>query len=280
MSSHQGLLGPLTEVPSGSARRPERRILVINSNSSPRVTSIIATHLAGSIRTGSSVWFATAAAGPAGIDSALDMTIAAVETARLVARYRDSFDGFVIACGNDPGLVASRQVTDRPVVGIAEAGMLQACTLGATFAIPVFSPAKVALMRALVTQYGLAGRLADVFGVDTDPVGAINRPAEVLTALVAGARRARDRQLAEAVVLTGSVLCPHRAALQDAIGLPVVDGTTAALGLVENLIDQNARTSRRFSYHHPAAGLLRGYDDLTDLYEQETPMPAEPVMTR
>ena len=42
-------------------------------------------------------------------------------------------DGVVIACYGDPGLFAAREISAVPVVGIAEASMLMACTVAHRF---------------------------------------------------------------------------------------------------------------------------------------------------
>src|SRR5690348_9548702 len=42
---------------------------------------------------------------------------------------------FVIACYSDPGIFSVREVTKKPVLGIAECGILTAMTLGSKFGV-------------------------------------------------------------------------------------------------------------------------------------------------
>lgn len=250
-------------------------ILVVNSNSSPAVTAQIGEALAGHVPPSTRLALVNPDQGPQGIDSALDLLVSGYETVRLIAAARHDHDAFVIACGNDPGLTAARQVTDRPVVGLAEAGMLEACLLGATFAIPVFSAAKVTLMRQLVTSYGLDSRLAAVVPMHTSTAQAAGDAGLLADQLCAAGIRARDDHHAEVLVLTGSVMARHATALSSRLGIPVVAGLHAAVRAAASLAAAGARTSQRFTYRTPSkVDRLVGHDDLHDVYSR--PAPAGP----
>jgi allantoin racemase len=244
------------------------RILVVNSNTSEVNTSRIARSLSACRPEPVALEFATAANGPEGIDSALDLAIAGLETVRAIAANADAFDGFVIACGNDPGLDAARQVTRRPVVGLAESGMQLACALGRRFSIPVLSRAKISPMVDLVGRYGLTSRLASVVALDTSSAAAIADPDCLFEDLVAAGEFARDRDLAEVLVLTGSAFCGLEHAVSDTLGMPVVAGLTAAVALVRALCDLRLETSHTYAYNSPAKlDELRGYDDFRRAYD-------------
>ncbi len=212
-----------------------RKLLVVNSNTSAAATERIATGCAAHVGSNTQVTYLTAAAGPQGIDTRLDVAISAVETARIVAQRRHDFDAFVVACGLDPGLDAARQVTDRPVIGIAEAGMLLACTLGARFSVLVPMRAQVTAMRELVDHYGLRGRLASVRPVDMTTAELIGGRARLKGHLLTAARLAVDEDLAEVIVLTGSVRAGLDDELTPEVGVPVVSGMVCAIKLAETL---------------------------------------------
>ena len=50
--------------------------------------------------------------------------LSAMATVETVAKFKDDYDAFVIACYGDPGVSACREVTEKPVVGIGEASTL------------------------------------------------------------------------------------------------------------------------------------------------------------
>lgn len=246
------------------------RLLVVNANTSAAATVAIADAAHAAARPGTHVAVVAPDHGPEGIDGPLDLAVAAVEVAGVIAERRDEHDAFVIACGNDPGLDAARQVAGGPVVGIAEAGMLLACTLGARFSIPVLSSAKVAPMVDLVRRYGVESRLASVVPMRTSTAEAIGDPEALLDGLIAAGRVARDRDLAEVFVLTGSAMAPLAPAVQDALELPVVAGVGAAVMLAETLVALGVSTSRRQTYRIPTKrDALRGHPLLQGVYSGE-----------
>lgn len=227
-----------------------RRLLVLNANTSARATAAIAAFAQRHARGDTALEVTHPAAGPAGIDGAFDAAISGAEICRMAAAADDRCDAIVIACGNDPGLDGAREVARVPVVGIAEAGMLLACTIGARFAIPVLAPAKVAGMRSLVQRYGLIDRLAAVVPMDVQSSGAAFADQERLyAALETAGRTARERDHADVFVLTGSAMAGHEERLAHALGMPVVAGLAAAIALAETLVD--LRLVRAAATTHP-----------------------------
>ncbi len=53
----------------------------------------------------------------------------------MIARERDRYETFVIACFGDPGLAASQELANVPVIGITEAAMHLSCLLTHQFSI-------------------------------------------------------------------------------------------------------------------------------------------------
>jgi allantoin racemase len=244
-----------------------RKLLVVNSNTSARATEQIVAGCTPHIGRDTEVTYLNAEAGPQGIDSLLDVAVAGVETMRLIARHRDEYDAFVIACGLDPSLDAARQVTEKPVVGIAEAGMLLACTLGATFSILVNSRAQTTFARGVVRHYGLDSRLASVRAIDLTTAELIGSLEQVQDRVLAAAQRAIDEDLAEVIVLTGSVFGGMEQKLSPRLGVPVLSGLVCAIKLAQSLMDLGVRTSKVYTYRTPnKRDHMIGYDDLQEVY--------------
>lgn len=242
-----------------SARNPgahntiERRILVINSNTSASITEHVQRIAEQRVRPGTGVQAITAAFGPASIESRTDGLVAAAATVELIARYATEYDGFVIACYSDPGLQAAREVTDRPVVGIAEASMFSACLLGDRFS--VVSPLRRLrpVIRDLALRYGVAARLASVRTFEMPVLDVARHPQEAASQLLLAGRAAVDEDGADVLCLGGVVLAGGESDLGRALGVPVLDGLSCALQLVEGLIAQRLRTSRVYAIR-PSSG--------------------------
>lgn len=250
-----------------------RRILVVNANTSAAATSRLAEGSAGAASAATEVTCVSVAAGPEGIDTPLDLAVAGVEVVRVIAREREAYDAFVIACGGDPGLDAARQVTKKPVVGIGEAGMLCACPLGATFAVLATLRSETASIRELARAYGLEDRFAGVAALGHDTASLIAADDSALFELARDAcRRAIDEQLAEVIVLGGSVMIGLEARLSQALDVPVLAAMACGVRLAEALVDLGAHTSRAHKYAPVAKrDRLIGYEDLQDVYGSERP---------
>ncbi|WP_285568040.1 MULTISPECIES: aspartate/glutamate racemase family protein [unclassified Streptomyces] len=220
----------------GPIRGPGSSVLVLNPNSSTAATL--------RIRSGTELWAGpgieadvrSVPAGPRGIDRAADIELAAALILRDTPRLAAGHDAVVIACGHDPGLAELRALLPVPVVGIAEAAMLQACLYGGRFSVPVFSPGSVPLVRNMVHRYGLDARLASVVPMATDTAAAVRDPEALLDQYVRAGRTARDRDAADSLVLIGSVVGSLAPELEAVLGIPVVAGLPAALALTGALL--------------------------------------------
>ncbi len=211
---------------------------MVNSNSSELVTAQLAETAAEWLLPGTEADFMNPNRGPRGIDSRLDLAVAAVETAEVVRAHGESYDAYVVACGNDPGLAASREVTTRPVVGIAEAGFLHACALGERFSVAVLAPGKARGMRSLVRGYGLDARLAGVIAAESSSASAASDPDRLLAQLAEACAGADRSQLGDALVLTGSVMGRLAEPLAARIGIPVVSGLLSGIRMAETLAER------------------------------------------
>ena len=210
------------------------RILVVNPNSSERVTAAIDEAVAPlRVEGGPRIEVVTLAEGPPGIATQRDADGVVMPLVRLVER--SDADAFVLACFSDPGLHAIREAAGgRPVLGIAEWGILRALTLGERFGIIALSTASVRRQQRLVRQMGLGGRYAGSWPVD---LSAADTTGAEVGAKLAAAGRSLVRELgADVLVLGCAGMARHRAATEVQAGCPVVEpsqqAVAAALGAV------------------------------------------------
>jgi allantoin racemase len=244
-----------------------RRILVINSNSNPAVTKILETNIPSYLGFQDvEIVFVNPNQGPQGIDTQLDVAISSVETARLVALHRDGFDAYIIACGSDPGLDVCRSIVSAPVVGISEAGMLMACTLGYKFSIIVNSEWDIPITEERVRQYGFRDRFASARAINMTTFELKDRRKMVKRVAEVG-RAAIDEDQAEVIVLPGSVQIGMEFEVADLVGAPVLSGMACAIKVVEGLIALGQKTSQVRKYRQrKKLDFLTGYDDFQNVY--------------
>jgi Asp/Glu/hydantoin racemase len=203
------------------------RIVVVNPNSSTAVTAAIDRAVAPLRMAGGPVIeCVTLADGPPGIETQAHVEQVVQPVARLVAERTAA--AYVIACVSDPGLHLARETSARPVVGIAECGMLSALTLGVRFGIVSILPGSVPRHLRYVRQLGLAARFADDLPIGLGVVELAD-PGRTVVRLSAIGSELRDHYGADVLVLGCAGMAQYRPELEAALGIPVVDPTQAAV---------------------------------------------------
>ncbi len=203
------------------------RIRVVNPNSNAAVTSGIDAALEFlRFADGPEIVCSTLEQGPFGIETQADVESVTMPLRRLVEADNQS-DAFVIACYSDPGLHLCREGTIRPVFGIAECGVLTALARAERFGVVAIRQRSIRRHLRYLRQMGLVDRLAG------------ERPLEMSVAESAGAgtlkrlieigRELKDADGADAVILGCAGMACHRKPLEDALGIPVIDPTQAAV---------------------------------------------------
>ncbi len=214
------------------------RIVVINPNCTAAVTEAIAVALGPwRLAGGPAIECVTLAEGPPGIATQAHVEQVVPAICRLV-RAREDAAAFVIACFSDPGLHAAREATPKPVLGIAECGLLAALTQGERFGIVAILKSSLPRHLRYVRQLGLQARFAGEaplgLGVVelADATRAFRRMVEV-------GGRLKDEHGADVLVLGCAGMAQYRGALADALGMPVVDPTQAAVTMAIGAVLQN-----------------------------------------
>ena len=205
-----------------------KRIHVINPNSNTVVTEGIADALhCMSFQDGPTIHCSTLEQGPYGIESQLDSDSVVVPLCERVTNDTDS-DAFIIACYSDPGLHACRDATDRPVFGIAECGVLTALVRADQFGVIAIAAASIRRHTRYLRQMGLTERLAGERPLDMT-VAHTAQGEDTLARMTDVGRQLRDEDGAGAIVLGCAGMARHRAPLEQALGIPVIDPTQAAV---------------------------------------------------
>ena len=149
--------------------------------------------------------------------------------------------------------------------------MLMACTLGAKFSVLISMRSETAAMEELVGRYGLSSRLASVVAIEMTTAELVGGGDRLQERLISAAHRAIDEDMAEVIVLTGSVMAGLEQEVTRQTGVPALSGTVCAIKLAENLVDLGVRTSHIYKYRtFDKLDRLIGYDDLQPVYSAST----------
>jgi allantoin racemase len=236
------------------------RILLINPNTSQIFTDKIQAIAEKFALPTTQTVALTAASGPRSIESIYDELLSSPGTLQTALAHMDESDAFVIACYSDhPSVYALREITDKPVLGIAEASMFVACMLGNKFSVVTTNREWEPLLWDAVRHYGLADRCASVRSTGM-PVLALESasPDETFQMILNAARQAIETDGAEVICLGCAGMAGLDKALEKELSIPVVDGVVAALKLLEGLVSYGLHTSKRLAYSRPGHKELVG----------------------
>lgn len=229
------------------------RILFVNPNTSQSFTATIQAVIDGYEAPGTQAVALTARRGPRSIESIYDELLSSAGTLEVLIAEMDHFDAFAIACFSDhPAIYAMREISAKPVLGIAEASMYVACMLGHKFSIVTTNREWEPLLWDAVRRYGLAQRCASVRTTGM-PVLALEAAdeGETFRLILSAARTAVEADGAEVICLGCAGMAGLDKRLEAELGIPVVDGVAAALKLLEGLVGYGAHTSKRLAYARP-----------------------------
>jgi len=204
-------------------------VIVINPNSTVAVTAAMDEGLAPlRMPGGPAIECVTLAEGPPGIESQSDADSVIAPLCRTIRARDNDAAAFVVACFSDPGLHSARDATRKPVLGIAECGILAALTLGQRFGVIAILAKSVPRHLRYIGAMGLTGRLAGDLPIGLG-VTELAQEGVTLKRLIETGARLRDDMGADVLVLGCAGMARYRGRLQSALGIPVVEPTQAAV---------------------------------------------------
>lgn len=219
-------------------------LIIINPNSSQTVTDGIDRAVDPLRRFGVPIRCMTLAEGPPGIESQRQADLTIAPMLNLAAAQKDA-SGYVIACFGDPGLHALRDQTALPVVGIQEAAVMSALTLGQRFGVIAIMAASIPRHMRAFGAMGVLDRLAGDRALGLG-VADLADPDKSLAAMIATGKRLRDEDGSDVLIMGCAGMAHYRETLESETGLPVVEPCQAgaALALSHIALNQSHKGAR------------------------------------
>ncbi|MEG3894982.1 aspartate/glutamate racemase family protein [Microcoleus sp. SVA1_B6] len=181
--------------------------------------------------------------GPTAIEGHYDEAMSVVGVLEEISKGEAAgIDGYVIACFGDPGLLAARELAKGPVLGIAEAAMHAASFISTGFSIVTTLERTRVIAQHLVDNYGMTRFCHKVRAIDL-PVLSLETP-HAKTAILQECRLALEEDHCGAIVLGCGGMADLPTQLSQELGIPVIDGVSAAVKLVEALVGLGLGTSK------------------------------------
>ncbi|MEW2570429.1 aspartate/glutamate racemase family protein [Streptomyces sp. NPDC047070] len=227
------------------------KVLVVNVNTTASMTEAIAARARQAAAPGTEIEALTPYFGPASVEGNTESYLSAVAVMDRVLAHPGPYDAVVQAGFGEHGREGLQELLDVPVIDITEAAAHLAMLLGRTYSVITTLDRAVPQIEDRLTLAGLLGRCASVrasglsvLELDHDPDRAVQEIAEQ-------AVRAVHDDKAEVIVLG----CGGMAGLEEKVraraGVPVIDGTAAAVKLAESLTGLGLSTSKIRTYAPP-----------------------------
>jgi len=228
------------------------RILLVNPNTTAGMTTNIAAAARRVAAPGTEIVALTSTQGPASIEGYYDEAMSLAGLLQAV-REAEHYDAVIIACFDDTGLDALRCLTDKPVVGIGEAGYRMAAMLSNKFSVVTTLARSVPALEHNLMRYGMERQCQRVRSSEVAVLELEHANPGAYQKIEDEISRAILEDRAEAIVLGCAGMADLARAMSERFGVPVLDGLACAVGLCESMVRLGLRTSRVGGYAPPPA---------------------------
>ncbi|KAA8734777.1 aspartate/glutamate racemase family protein [Acinetobacter qingfengensis] len=228
------------------------RIQVINPNTSLAMTVSIGKSAEKVSAENTEIIAVSPEQGVPSIEGHYDEAISALGILKLVQQGREQgVDGHVIACFGDPALHAAREVANAPVIGIAEAAFHMATLVSTKFSIVTTLSRTKIIAEHLLHQYGFVHKCAKIRCIDLPVLDLENNEQQTYQKLLENCLAAKQQDEIGAIVLGCGGMAKLAERIATEIDIPVIDGVTAAVKLIEALHGLGIKTSKWGDYNYP-----------------------------
>ena len=205
------------------------RLLVINPNTTPAITELVARQARGLVGPRAEILAVSGRFGARYVASRAAAAIAGHAALDALAEHGQGCDAVLLACFGDPGLLALRELSPVPVVGMAEASCHLACRFGGRFAIVTGGERWGPMLREFVSALGLGTRLAGIRTVAPTGAEIARDPSAACDLLADACRGCVDEDGADIVVLGGAGLAGLAARIAPHVPVPVLCSLAAGI---------------------------------------------------
>ncbi|MEM9222028.1 MAG: aspartate/glutamate racemase family protein [Pseudomonadota bacterium] len=226
------------------------KIVIINPNSTQSMTDKIGEAARAVASPGTTILATNPANTPPSVEGHRDEAVSLPPTLDLIKAHKDA-DAFVIACFDDFGIGACREVTDKPGLGICEAAMVAASIVAMRFSVVTTLARAVPIIEDLCEHYGMERRCRRVRAADFPVLKLENDAQAAADALRAEIFRAVREDAVDAIILGCAGMADLSETLSRELGLPVIDGVAAGTKFAEAMVGLGVRTSKAGGYGWP-----------------------------
>lgn len=229
------------------------KIKVINPNTSSQMTEEIGVSAAAAAREDTEIVCVSPPHGPECVEGGSDAVASSFHLLNEVRRSEEEedFDAYVVACFGDPAVDAIREITEKPVVGIAEAAFYLSAFVGAKFSIVSTLPRMRKETEDRLAKAGATNRLASLCTPNI-PVLAFHEDLECSKrTMIEAARKCVEEDYAEVIILGCAGMTGFADIVSKEVGVPVLDTVMCGVKIAEILVDLGLKTSKANTFQTP-----------------------------
>jgi Asp/Glu/hydantoin racemase/predicted amidohydrolase len=237
---------------SGKPHDKQIRILLCNPNATESMTNACLEMLKPTLPPDVKVCgFTAPRPAPSAIEGHCDNIKSADAAARAILPYADEYDAFLIACYSDHALVKMlREELSQPVVGIMEASLFAARTLGGRFGIIATSQRSQYTLEDSVRHYGLQNVCAGIRSCNLGVLELESKPEKEVLSIMCEVGKKLVADGADVLTLGCAGMINMKAAVEQVVGedVQVIDGVLAGVQHLAGLCRMGAKTAKRGMY--------------------------------
>lgn len=239
------------------------KIKIINPNTTLSMTKSIELAARKFARPDAHVYAVSPATGPDSIESMYDeyLSVPGVISEVIKGDREEGADAFIIACFGDPGILACREVTDKPVIGIAQAAYTLAQMIAPNFSVVYVLDRSETVVRNSLHLAGAEHACKSLRSCGLGVLDFERDPDIGIKALSLQSRKCVEVDGAECVVLGCAGFVQFAEKLNHELPVPVIDGVMPAVKFAEALVDMGVKTSKKNLWSFPAPKVVLGFDE-------------------
>ncbi|KAI9923442.1 hypothetical protein MW887_009323 [Aspergillus wentii] len=268
ITAQTGVIEPplLTDSPEDSIVKSNiKRILLVNPNSSKFITdnclAIVKPTLSPDVQVDG---FTAPVPAPTAVEGVLDAVMSTATTIRAILSQTDQYDAFLVTCYSDHPLIrALREELSAPVIGIMEASLFAARTVGNRFGVVATSSRSTVLHEDAIRHYGFDRFCVGVESCGLGVLGLDNQDEGVVLQAMSEAATRLVEKGADTITLGCAGMAKLKGVVEEAIGedVQVVDGVVAGVHHLIGMIRMGSKTAKRGVYTSSREGRMARKQD-------------------
>lgn len=216
-----------------------KRVVVINPNSTRSVTDAISASVDIYRSDAAQIDCLTLDAGPPAVSGYFARASVAAPLKELIEHETEA-DAFVIACFGDPSVMAMREVTKVPVLGMAESSFYVGMSVADMFGIISTTEAATQRHYRQIRELGIQSRFAGDTWIGTTILELRNDEEATFARLMDAATRLR--KAGAGAFITGCAgMAIFRERLEAELGQPVIEPAQAGVALALGIAAMSSR---------------------------------------